>query len=232
MLTDRKLLPLPLAALFPLLGASCSSGETRIAEAATTDPVGIHAPVPQGRAPAAIFQVTAEGNTARYRIREQLAGFDLPNDAVGETSEVSGAIAVDASGAVIPVSSRIVVAVASLASDRDRRDNYVRRRTLEVEQFPTVELTVTGIRGVQLPVPTSGTRPLTIEGNLTVKSATRPTTWTGEASFSGDVISGRAATAFAFADFGIDKPRVASVLSVADTIRLEYDFRLRRQSPP
>lgn len=33
-------------------------------------------------------------------------------------------------------------------------------------------------------------------------------------------------TAFTFADFDIDQPRVPIVLSVADTIKLEYDFTL------
>jgi len=40
---------------------------------------------------------------------------------------------------------------------------------------------------------------------------------------------GTAWTEFTFADFNIDQPRVSIVLSVADTIRLEYDFRLLQQ---
>jgi len=35
-----------------------------------------------------------------------------------------------------------------------------------------------------------------------------------------------AATAFAFEDFQREKPQVRSVISVADTIKLEYDFVL------
>jgi hypothetical protein len=35
-------------------------------------------------------------------------------------------------------------------------------------------------------------------------------------------------TAFTFDDFQLNQPRVPIVLSVADTIRLEYDFRLVR----
>src|SRR2546426_2033775 len=32
------------------------------------------------------------GNAARYRVRERLVGHDFPNDAVGETKSLSGAI--------------------------------------------------------------------------------------------------------------------------------------------
>ena len=37
-------------------------------------------------------------------------------------------------------------------------------------------------------------------------------------------VTGTAATAFTFADFGLTQPKVPIVLSVADTIHLEYDF--------
>lgn len=186
------------------------------------------APIPQQTA-AITLTVASEGNEARYRIREQLAGFDLPNDAVGVTRDVKGSIALDRSGKVIEDQSRIIVGVASLTSDKDRRDNYVRRRTLETDKFPTVELAVTGIRGVSMPIPASGTRALSIDGNLTVHGVTRPTTWTGNATFAGNSITGTASTKFTFAEFGLGVPRVASVLSVADTIRLEYDFKVLRQ---
>jgi hypothetical protein len=43
-------------------------------------------------------------------------------------------------------------------------------------------------------------------------------------------VSGTASTGFTFADFGLTQPRVPVVLSVADTIRLEYDFTLLRQA--
>ncbi len=69
-------------------------------------------------------------------------------------------------------------------------------------------------------------------GNLTVKRETRPTTWRVTAIRSGEVVTGTATTAFTFADFAMEKPRVRSVLSVADTIKLEYDFRLERSGAP
>ena len=40
---------------------------------------------------------------------------------------------------------------------------------------------------------------------------------------------GAASTAFTFADFKLVQPKVAVVLTVADTIKLEYDFRLVRK---
>jgi hypothetical protein len=39
-------------------------------------------------------------------------------------------------------------------------------------------------------------------------------------------VRGRAETSFTFEEFGLEIPRVRSVLSVVNEIRLEYDFRL------
>jgi polyisoprenoid-binding protein YceI len=182
---------------------------------------------------AARFVVAPAGNEARYRVNEQLAGFELRNDAVGVTGKVSGGIAVDVKGSIIPGESRFVVDVSALKSDKDRRDGYVQRRLLETEKFPTVELTPTAIRGLPVPLPAAqgklGPRQLEMTGNLTVRGVTPPTTWRVTASYDGGTVTGTAATAFTFADFQMEKPRVASVLSVADTIRLEYDFTLVRQ---
>ena len=48
-------------------------------------------------APPVTYVVTGEGNVARYRVRERLAGRELDNDAIGETPKVSGSIALDKS---------------------------------------------------------------------------------------------------------------------------------------
>src|SRR5215207_2362856 len=58
------------------------------------------------------FTVASSGNAARYRIREQLMGKDLPNDAIGETAEITGVLAIDSTGAVIPSQSKFTVSTS------------------------------------------------------------------------------------------------------------------------
>ena len=170
--------------------------------------------------------VAPEGNEVRYRIREQLVGVDMPNDAVGATSGVSGGIAFDAAGKLVPTSSNFVVNVGTLKSDKDRRDGYVRGRILETTEYPTVELTPTAIRGLTLPLPASGSKTFQVVGDLTVHGVTKPTMWTVTATFDKGRVAGAAATSFLFTDFGLNQPRVPVVLSVADSIKLEYTFSL------
>jgi polyisoprenoid-binding protein YceI len=188
-------------------------------------------PIATESAPAAdsLWFVTApEGNSARYRVREQLVGFDLPNDAVGLTNGLTGTLIILPDGKVSP-SSKFVVDVKPLKSDKERRDGFVQNRLLETAKYPTVDLAVTAVGIEKYPLPTSGPLNFLLHGNLTVKGVTKPTLWRVNAQVSGTTITGTAVTAFTFEEFGITKPRVPIVLSVADTIKLEYDFKLIRK---
>jgi len=174
------------------------------------------------------YGVVAERSEARYRVREQLVGFDFPNDAVGVTRAITGGIALDDQGRLRPGDSRFTVDLRELRSDKDRRDGYVRRNTLETDRYPTVVFAPVEARGLRFPLPASGTATFELVGDLTVRDATRRVTWQATASFNGPEVELRARTTFRFEDFGLRVPRVSVVLSVADDIRLEVDLLLRR----
>jgi polyisoprenoid-binding protein YceI len=177
--------------------------------------------------PVTYLVTTADGNEVRYRVQEQLMGFDLPNEAVGHNPKVTGALALDNNGQVIASQSKFVIQAGSFTSDRDRRDGYVRGRLLESDSFPTIVFWPEKIDGLSAPLPKSGTRALILRGRLTVRDQTRPVTWKMNVTFAADQMSGSASTGFTFSDFSIPKPRVPVVLSVADSIHLEYDFKVR-----
>ena len=65
--------------------------------------------------------------------------------------------------------------------------------------------------------------------DLVLKGVPHQTVWNVTARAEGKDIAGSASTAFTFKDVGLDQPRVPVVLSVADTIKQEYDFRVVRQ---
>ncbi|HEY7141357.1 MAG TPA: YceI family protein [Methylomirabilota bacterium] len=174
------------------------------------------------------YGVVAEGSEVRYRVREQLAGLSFPNDAVGATGAVEGGIVFDAQGRVLSGDSRFTIDLRTLKSDEARRDNYLRRNTLQTESYPTVTFVPTEARRLPFPPPQLGSVAFELVGDLTVKDVTRPVTWTATASFDGPRVSVRARTAFRFGDFGLRQPRVSVVLGVEDDIKLEADLVLRR----
>lgn len=177
------------------------------------------ASVPAGGAGIAI----STGTKARYLVKEQLAGRSLPNDAIGETPDVSGAIIFGPDGAVQPGSS-ITVKTTTLKSDESRRDNYLRTNSLETARYPEVKIVPTGVEGLPWPLPVSGQVNFKLTGDLTVHGQTKPVTWEVTALLDADKATGTAKTRFKFGDFGMGVPRVFVVLSVEDDIRLELDF--------
>jgi polyisoprenoid-binding protein YceI len=172
------------------------------------------------------FIVDSAGNRAGYHVREQLASISFPTDAVGTTDAVRGALVLGPDGAVVRDSSHFVVDLTGLTSDRSMRDRFIQRNTLETARYPTAEFAVTGAAGLPNPVPQSGRADFRLTGDLTIHGVTRPATWQVSARFEPGAVTGTASTRFTFADFGMTPPHVMIVLSVADTIGLEYDFRL------
>ena len=199
------------------------------------EPAAPEAPAPTAEAPAepaetsqdiaryAATFVLGEGTVARYKVEEELArqGFFV---ATGETTEVAGRIVFDENGGVVADESSIVIQAGTLRTDSDRRDRYVRERTLLTAQYPEVVFRPTSVEGLPSPLSeASGTVEFTISGDLTVRDQTRPVTWDVTAEF-GDIITGIAVIDITFEQFAMDKPSVAIVLSVEDTIRLELAF--------
>jgi polyisoprenoid-binding protein YceI len=127
---------------------------------------------------------------------------------------------------VVREESRFEVDLTTLKSDKSRRDGYVQRNTLKTAEFPTAVLVPTVIHGLPSPMPDSGELVLRVEGELTLHGVTRPTVWDLTLRAVEGEYTGTAATQFDFATFGLTIPRVASVLSIVDEIRLEYDLRL------
>ncbi len=180
-------------------------------------------------APSVRFIVAPAGNEVRYRVREQLARMPLPNDAIGKTTEIQGGMSVTAGGAIVSGESKFTVNAGSLTSDRQLRDNYIRRRTLEADSYPMIEFVPASFRGLPNPLPASGTQEFQLLGNLTVKGVTKPVIWNVKATLSNGAVIGTATTSFTFANFNLDQPQVPIVLSVNDSIELEYDFSLIQQ---
>jgi polyisoprenoid-binding protein YceI len=175
------------------------------------------------------FVVAPTGNEARYRVREQLISLDLPNDAVGVSHDITGSLFVTPSGTVVGDSSRIIVNIANLKSDKSRRDDYIKQHTMDTNKYPTVALAPKSFIGLTAK-PGAAPSSFDILADLTVHGVTRPTTWKVEAHADGSDIVGTATTAFTFKDFELEQPKVPFLLSVEDTIKLEYDFRFTPRS--
>lgn len=191
---------------------------------------GSHLPGPARPGSAGVRLVPADsGNEARYRVREQLANHDFPNDAVGTTAAITGALVLDSARRIDTTQSRFVVDLTTLKSDKDRRDGYIQHRTLETEQYPTAVFVPQRFEHYPTRFTAGDSARFELVGSLAIHGVTREQAWEVSAHATAAGYAGTATTTFHFGDFGMEVPHVMVVLSVKDSIALEYDFNLVRR---
>lgn len=223
----------PLLAV-PLLLAACGGTDATTAplSLATTPGSTPGAGTPGATATAAAqpaggairFDIVPQESTATYRVREQLANVPLANDAVGTTGAVSGQITFRPDGTIVGEASKISVDLREIKSDRAQRDTFIKRNTLQTDQFPTAEFVPTQAIGLPSPLPASGEHSFKLTGRLTLHGVQKDSTWDVTARREGNKLTGAASTAFKFAEYDMTIPRVALVLSIVDEIRLEINL--------
>jgi polyisoprenoid-binding protein YceI len=170
------------------------------------------------------FQIVPGQSKATFRVREQLANRPLESDAVGSTDSVSGQLVLQPNGTIVSNASKIAVDVSSLATDQPLRDNFIKRSTLQVQQYPTAEFVPTKVEGLPSPLPASGEYTFQLTGLMTLHGVQKGVTWDVTASRDGANLTGTATTQFKFGDFGMTPPKAPAVLSVVDDIRLETNL--------
>jgi polyisoprenoid-binding protein YceI len=161
----------------------------------------------------------ADGSStyAGYRVQEELSGIGA-NTAVGRTQTVTGSMTID--GTTI-TDLEITVDMTSLASDDDRRDNSLRERGLQTDQFPTATFTLTQPIDVGDAPKDGETIEVTAVGDLTLHGVTKQVSVPIQAQIDGDTIQAIASVDVALADYDIERPTGLLVLSIADTGTIE-----------
>lgn len=162
---------------------------------------------------------------AGYRVAEELANIGA-TEAVGRTPEVEGFLEIDGSTVL---SADIEVALPSIVSDRPRRDGLV-LRSLEADQFPSARFVLTGpLELGELPAEGEEVSILA-SGAFTVHGVTLPVLADLTAARTGEIIVVAGSFEIRFEDYGIRPPRVAIVLSVADTATVEWLLNFTRSN--
>jgi len=208
-----------------LLVLACGGTQDPSAASASPTPTAAAATTAAATASPASWTVT-DKSKATIRVREQLVGVSLPSDAVLTATGAKGSFALNADG-TFASGSKITFDLTTLSSDERDRDNFVKRDTLRVSQFPTAEFVPTKTSGLTLPLATSGTFTFALTGNMTIKGTTKEVTFDVTAKRDGGDLTATATASpsWKFGDFGMTAPSVPfRVLSVTDEIRAVIDI--------
>jgi len=193
----------PERAALPDRPAAEATDTTAVATDATTDDATTDATADDADAsPEGVW--TLEPGSAGfvgYRIDELFAGDTIKVTAVGRTPAVTGTLTID--GTTI-TEAEVEADLSQMVSDSERRDNYIRTRSLETDNFPEARFVLT--EPVDLGVLPSPGEEVTFvaSGDLTLRGATQPVEVAMQARWNGDSIDVAGGAPVALADFGIE----------------------------
>jgi polyisoprenoid-binding protein YceI len=176
--------------------------------------------------PDGTWQVSEDGSSyVGYRVREQLAFLNSPNEAVGRSTAVTGTMEV-AGDTVQKV--RIEADLTRLTSDESRRDNAIRQRGLESERYPTATLELAEpIKLATTPVQGQEVRGQG-KGRLTVHGVTREVDLDLRGRWSGSTIQVVGQLPVKMSDYQIQAPRFGPVVSIEDSAAVDFSLVFER----
>jgi len=170
------------------------------------------------------------GSLAGYRVREQLASFAAPSDAVGRTSSITGTFTLTQSTTGYSVTAAsFSVDVTKLTSDQSRRDQRIHSQGLESDRYPTASFTLTS--PITLPADAASGQTIHVSaiGDLTIHGVTKNVTIPIDAQMTGAKIELVGSITFPFSQFGMTPPSIGGFVTVQNNATMEFQLMLSRQ---
>ncbi|MEZ4716801.1 MAG: YceI family protein [Caldilineaceae bacterium] len=177
------------------------------------------------------FVIDPSQSTASYLVSEEFFadalrkyGIDAGlNDVVGTTSEIQGQLEVDVANAQVGA-GEFSVNIATLSTDRDLRDGWIRDNGPRLNDYPTATFVVTGVENAPTSYTPGEEVTFQLVGDMTIREVTQPLTFDVTASVADGVLTGTALADTQLTDWGIEPPSFANTLTVADPFSIKVDF--------
>jgi polyisoprenoid-binding protein YceI len=172
------------------------------------------------------FTLLPEASTVTMRVQEQFLGVKVPEDAVGSSQALTGRITLSPELAVVEAESGFEFDAKSIRTNVSQRDSPI-RNTLGAFQFPTIAFVPKELRGLEPAARSDGAFKAQLLGEMSIKGATRPVSFSVEGHLDGASLTGTARGDLKMTDFGITPPKTMDIVWVEDLVRLEIAFSAR-----
>ena len=156
----------------------------------------------------------ANGSVAGYRVREKLGFLPAEDDAVGRTSNITGYATVSERNRVVTITSAsFTVAVNTLKSDQEMRDQHIRTIGLQSDTYPTATFRLTA--PVVLPASAlDGSNVRASTGVFKIHGTARTETLPVQMRLSRSSIEAAGSLTFPWSRFDMTAPSVGGFVSV------------------
>lgn len=160
--------------------------------------------------------VAADGTYAGYRVNEVLRG--VPVTVVGRTSQVEANVTLGESSVEV---GKIIVDMASVATDQPSRDSYFREPTLATATNKTSQFELTKPVQLNSPLVAGEKQAVDLVGKLTIHGVSREVTAKSEVGFDGRLLKVAGSIPMVFADYDVQAPNLGFV-TVEDRGSVEF----------
>ncbi len=165
------------------------------------------------------FEIRPLDVETRYRVNEKLVEIGKTS-AIGKTKAIEGKVILNNDNQ-FDENSVFKVDLRTLKSDRERRDRYIKTRTLETDKYPYIEFYPTRIEGIK--EIKDGKYDVKVYGKLKIKDTIKDIVWNGTIEIKEKKANVFLKTEFPFDYFNLQKPKVPIVIEVDDPIVLEVE---------
>lgn len=218
-----------------LLGLLAACGETAVSPTPppAEEPAAAQedAAAPSGAAATGnhIYNVNSDASQASYIVNEEFFSEALTKlgieagktVVVGTTPGVTGKIVLNYDADEIIEMAEFTVDMTGLATDQNRRDNWLTENAIETAVFPQATFVSTSSTGLPDTITEGESYQFQLTGNLTVRDVTNEVTFDVTAVLTENTIEGTAVLPLNMTDFGITPPDFANTLTVADAFTIE-----------
>jgi polyisoprenoid-binding protein YceI len=169
------------------------------------------------------------GSEAGYRVREKLAFLPAESDAVGRTSQITGAATFSHDSGTITISAASFdVAVSTLTSDRSQRDEKLHEIGLESTRYPTATFVLSKPLTVSASALAGKVAHVSVTGIFNIHGTSRRETLPVEMSLSGLTFQAVGSLTFPWSEFAMSAPSIGGFVNVSETATMEFDLHLQR----
>ena len=188
----------------------------------TPEPTEEPTATPEPPAPV-IFEIDQAASQVRFELDEELAG--QPKTVVGVTDQVAGQLAVDFNNLSVTQVGVIQVNARTLMTDNNFRNNSIRNRILNTDDYEFITFTPTSLEGLPDSVTIGDSVTFSMIGDLTIRDVTTEVTFEVTATAVSETqISGTASTIVTRAAYNLVIPTVPDVANVEEEVELYLDF--------
>lgn len=170
-----------------------------------------------------LYEIDQSGSQVSFTLEEDLRG--VRTVVVGVTDQVAGQIAVNLDDLAATQVGSIIINARTLLTDNSFRNNAIRNRILNTDQYEFITFTPTQIVGLPASAATGEEIAFQIVGELTIRNITNPVTFDVTATATSPTqLVGTATTTVTRAAYKLVIPSVPDVANVTDEVQLTIDF--------